>query len=171
MATSPMKTVFQHLRKAVLCREAEGMTDGQLLKHFIEARDERAFAALVLRHGPMVLGVCRRVLGNIHDAGRQIAGGDRIGRVRTQCGLVLTRGRLTIARQLLHEAKCGMQIRICLIPAAALGLLQQLHRPMPGLHIAPFGKLKVGESQFAITRESATHHREVTRMCNALVQR
>jgi hypothetical protein len=64
-----------------------------------------------------------------------------------------------------------MQIGICLIPSVALSLLQQLHGPMPGLHISPFGKLKVGESQLTITRGSATHHREVTRMCNALVQR
>jgi RNA polymerase sigma factor (sigma-70 family) len=44
------------------------LTDGQLLGCFIERRDEAAFEALVLRHGPMVLGVCRRVLCRVHDA-------------------------------------------------------------------------------------------------------
>jgi RNA polymerase sigma factor (sigma-70 family) len=44
------------------------LTDSQLLARFIERRDEAAFEALVRRHGPMVLGVCRRVLGSVHDA-------------------------------------------------------------------------------------------------------
>src|SRR5271156_5122633 len=35
-----------------------GLTDGQLLDHYLTRRDESAFAALVMRHGPMVLGVC-----------------------------------------------------------------------------------------------------------------
>jgi hypothetical protein len=38
------------------------MTDGQLLEDYIRHRDEVALAALVRRHGPMVWGVCRRVL-------------------------------------------------------------------------------------------------------------
>jgi RNA polymerase sigma factor (sigma-70 family) len=68
MAASPIDAVFRHLRKTVLCRDFEGVTDGQLLQRFIDAHDERAFEALVLRHGPMVLGVCRRVVGSVDDA-------------------------------------------------------------------------------------------------------
>jgi RNA polymerase sigma factor (sigma-70 family) len=47
------------------------LTDGQLLEWFVAGRGESAeagFAALVDRHGPMVLCVCRQVLGNAHDA-------------------------------------------------------------------------------------------------------
>jgi RNA polymerase sigma factor (sigma-70 family) len=42
--------------------------DAELLGRWVRGRDEEAFAALVARHGPMVLGLCRRVLGNSHDA-------------------------------------------------------------------------------------------------------
>ncbi|HEX4611150.1 MAG TPA: RNA polymerase sigma factor, partial [Urbifossiella sp.] len=42
--------------------------DGKLLGLFIEHRDESAFAALVRRHGPMVWGVCRRIVGHHQDA-------------------------------------------------------------------------------------------------------
>jgi RNA polymerase sigma factor (sigma-70 family) len=41
---------------------AAGLTDGQLLERYLARRDESAFAALVMRHGPMVLGVCHAVL-------------------------------------------------------------------------------------------------------------
>ena len=44
-----------------------GLGEVQLLERFIERRDEPAFAALVARHGPMVLGVCRRLLVDPHD--------------------------------------------------------------------------------------------------------
>ena len=50
---------------------AAGLTDGQLLDRFVRRRDETAeaaFAALVDRHGAMVLRVCRQVLGDEHDA-------------------------------------------------------------------------------------------------------
>jgi RNA polymerase sigma factor (sigma-70 family) len=42
--------------------------DRQLLERFVARRDEDAFAELVARHGPLVYGVCRRVLRDAHDA-------------------------------------------------------------------------------------------------------
>ena len=68
MATAQMDTVVWHLRRAVLPQDRAGSTDGQLLASFIERKDAAAFEALVRRHGPMVFGVCRRIVGNHHDA-------------------------------------------------------------------------------------------------------
>ena len=47
---------------------ATALPEGQLLRRFVAERDESAFSTLVSRHGPMVLGVCRRVLGTRPDA-------------------------------------------------------------------------------------------------------
>jgi RNA polymerase sigma factor (sigma-70 family) len=68
MATAQLDTVIRHLRRTVLRQDGAGRTDGQLLASFIDQKDEAAFEALVRRHGPMVFGVCRRVVGNHHDA-------------------------------------------------------------------------------------------------------
>src|SRR3974390_3038884 len=68
MATAQMDTVIRHLRRAVLRQDGGAWTDGQMLGSFIDQKDEAAFEALVRRHGPMVFGVCRRVVGNHHDA-------------------------------------------------------------------------------------------------------
>jgi RNA polymerase sigma factor (sigma-70 family) len=67
MATHATGGVLRQLRLALRPDDAEA-TDGQLLQGFLAHRDEAAFAALVRRHGPMVLGVCRRVLRHQHDA-------------------------------------------------------------------------------------------------------
>lgn len=66
MATTQMEVVFRHLRGAALLEN--GLTDAQLLERFITERDEAAFEAVVRRHGPMVWGVCRRVLRVEADA-------------------------------------------------------------------------------------------------------
>src|SRR5438105_10558313 len=68
MATGQLNGVIQHLCEVMLPREGAGLTDVQLLEDYISRRDEAAFAALVRRHGPMVWGVCRRVLHDHHDA-------------------------------------------------------------------------------------------------------
>src|SRR5260221_8379742 len=68
MPTSSMYSVIQHLRLTVRLQDEAGLTDAQLLEQFIEHRDEAAFAALVRRHGSMVMGVCHRVVRNHQDA-------------------------------------------------------------------------------------------------------
>jgi RNA polymerase sigma factor (sigma-70 family) len=45
-----------------------GLSDASLLRQFVSLRDEEAFAALVARHGPMVLSVCQSVLRESRDA-------------------------------------------------------------------------------------------------------
>lgn len=66
--TQPLDTLLAHFRHSVLAAGDPCVPDSQLLAQFIARRDEAAFAALVKRHGPMVLGVCRRILGNGPDA-------------------------------------------------------------------------------------------------------
>jgi RNA polymerase sigma factor (sigma-70 family) len=60
--------VNRHLRRAILPSGRAGLTDGQLLSAYVVSRDEAALGSLVRRHGPMVWGVCRRILGDHHDA-------------------------------------------------------------------------------------------------------
>jgi RNA polymerase sigma factor (sigma-70 family) len=68
MAARHLTHVVQTLRRATLPGEDAGRTDGQLLERYVRGREEAAFAALVRRHGPMVWGVCRRMLRHEQDA-------------------------------------------------------------------------------------------------------
>ncbi len=67
LAMNKVIEVIHHVRRAALLRDGAGLTDAQLLGYFVERGDEAAFAALVKQHGPMVWGVCRRLLSH-HDA-------------------------------------------------------------------------------------------------------
>lgn len=67
MANGPLNLVVHQLRRTALLRETAEATDGQLMACYAARRDEVAFEALVRRHGPMVWGVCRRVLTNPQD--------------------------------------------------------------------------------------------------------
>jgi RNA polymerase sigma factor (sigma-70 family) len=68
MADGHLSTVLRHIRQFVNARVADSPSDGELLERYASRRDDGAFAALVQRHGPVVLGVCRRVLRDAHEA-------------------------------------------------------------------------------------------------------
>lgn len=68
MANRSVSSVVQQLRRTFLPANGAGLSDAQLLDAYLSQRDEAALAALVRRHGPMVWGVCRRVLHGHHDA-------------------------------------------------------------------------------------------------------
>src|SRR6267378_2429308 len=68
MAATDLNKAVENLRGALVEQDAAGATDGDLLTRYVRLRDETAFEMLVRRHGPMVLGVCRRLLHNPHDA-------------------------------------------------------------------------------------------------------
>src|SRR5262249_30842906 len=58
----------RQLTKLAHTSALQGVADRELLERFASRRDQDAFAVLVRRHGPMVLGVCRSVLGQAQDA-------------------------------------------------------------------------------------------------------
>lgn len=66
MANTPLIQVVDQLRRSVQAQS--GLTDGELLEAYLTRRDEAAFECLIWRHGPAVLGACRRILQNEIDA-------------------------------------------------------------------------------------------------------
>ncbi len=66
---STTQTDFLRYLRTLTARQSTGvLSDQQLLERFLHDRSEASFAALVARHGPMVLSVCRRVLRHAQDA-------------------------------------------------------------------------------------------------------
>ncbi len=68
MASGPRESVHRGLDRVFHQGTVAGLAEGELLRQFVASRDGVAFEALVARHGPLVLGVCRRMLGDHHDA-------------------------------------------------------------------------------------------------------
>ena len=68
MTIPPLAEVLRCLGALAANRGEDDRSDTDLLGRFVVRRDESAFAALLERHGPLVLAVCRRVTGNLHDA-------------------------------------------------------------------------------------------------------
>src|SRR5690242_3927214 len=60
--------VLRHIRRLVTGEQVAGAADAEMLSRFARHRDEGAFAELVRRHSPLVLGVCRRLLRQEQDA-------------------------------------------------------------------------------------------------------
>jgi RNA polymerase sigma factor (sigma-70 family) len=61
-------TLLQYIQQLAIRPALDNFGDAALLGRFIETRDEAAFAALVHRHGSLVMHVCLRILGNRTDA-------------------------------------------------------------------------------------------------------
>jgi len=68
MSRTSLSDLLLHVRKCLALEQARDVSDADLLKSFLTSRDDTAFAVLVHRHGPMVLSVCERVLGDAHAA-------------------------------------------------------------------------------------------------------
>ena len=56
MGSGRNRPIFRDLNRLLGAGSLIGLSDAQLLNRFVDRRDEEAFAALVARHGPMVLG-------------------------------------------------------------------------------------------------------------------
>lgn len=65
---APRDNLIRYIRRLASHAEPAEASDAALLGRFLANRDERAFAALVERYAALVLQVCWRILGNIHDA-------------------------------------------------------------------------------------------------------
>ena len=68
MDNASLSAVLRQVRKLAGAQGSEGRSDSELLDAFLSRQDATAFAALVQRHGPMVLNVCHRVLHQREDA-------------------------------------------------------------------------------------------------------
>jgi RNA polymerase sigma factor (sigma-70 family) len=68
MATTELGTVLRHIRHLAADAGGTERGDADLLRAFLDAKDQPAFEELVRRHGPMVLRVARRALPDWNDA-------------------------------------------------------------------------------------------------------
>jgi RNA polymerase sigma factor (sigma-70 family) len=63
-----MQTAVHRLVHRLRIQSLGSLSDRHLIDAFAKAGDESAFTELVRRHGSLVLGVCRRILGNVQDS-------------------------------------------------------------------------------------------------------
>src|SRR5262245_50975182 len=68
MRRSGVDKAVEHIRKLAAAQQLAGLSDRELLECYLAGKEEAAFTVIVKRHGPMVLGVCRRLLHNVQDA-------------------------------------------------------------------------------------------------------
>src|SRR5262245_40927897 len=68
MTNTPCHPLLRFLRRLAVPHDTRALADEELLARFVGGRDEAAFTGLVQRHGPMVFGVCTRLLGHSPEA-------------------------------------------------------------------------------------------------------
>lgn len=131
---------------------ADPLSDAALLDRFVTARDDAAFTALVHRHTPMVLGVCRRILRNEADAedacqATFLVFVRKAGSIRPQAMVggwlhgvarnTARRARLMALRRLRHEATAGAVPRRCPVEAELREVIDRELERLPGRYKTP----------------------------------
>src|SRR5207253_7939319 len=127
MAQAQLRSVIRQLYQ-VAGKSATGeLSDRQLLERFAGGHEEAAFAALVRRHGPLVLGVCWRRLHDWHEAEDAFQAtflllARKAGRIRWResvgnwlyevASRVATKAKAHAARRRAHEQKAATEAQL-----------------------------------------------------------
>src|SRR5262249_42606159 len=122
MSRPTASPILHLIRRTLAERGAAGCRDEELLERFLAGNDESAFEAILCRHGPMVLGLCRALLGSDADAGnasepafptgarragRARGGGSRGGWLHGVASRPALKARAGFARRRKHEARAA----------------------------------------------------------------
>jgi RNA polymerase sigma factor (sigma-70 family) len=127
MASASVHPVIRFIRRLTEADPTGEPGDGQLLARFAGRRDEAAFATLLQRHGPMVYGVCRRILGD----------GPDVDDAFQATFLVLVRKAGSIGRpDLLGNWLYGVAYRTALKARASLARRRAELQPLPEVAVA-----------------------------------
>jgi RNA polymerase sigma factor (sigma-70 family) len=157
MADAALTSLVQYLRRTVAGPQEQ--TDGQLLERFLRHREEAAFTTLLQRHGPMVLGVCRRLLG--HDAAEDA--------FQATWLVLLHRARSIRKRESLGSWLYGVAYRTALKARAEAARRGLLERPLLEVPAAPsvsnLGAAELRAELDAEVRRLARHYRAPVVLC------
>ena len=150
MAIETLGVALRHINRLFSEGVVAGLSDAQLLERFLGQGDAEAFEALVARHGPMVLSVCRAILRDPHDAedafqatflvlvknGGMIRGRDALaGWLHRVAHRVAIQANTAAARRRTLERKVGQMAVAASTngPAASNDLLPALHEEIARL--------------------------------------
>ncbi len=133
------------IRRVVGALERRTETDQELLRRFVDRRDESAFTAVIRRHGPMVLRVAWRTLQNEHDAED----------VFQATFLVLSQKADTLRRQAsLGSWLYGVAYRLALKAKAMAGECRKREQRVLATPVAtPLAQITVQEAQAILDQE------------------
>ena len=150
MAIETLGAALRQIKRLFAEGVVTGLSDAQLLERFLTRGEAAAFEALVARHGPMVLSVCRGILRDPHDAedafqatflvlvkkGGTVRGRDALaGWLHQVAHRVAIQANIAAARRRTREKEVGRMAVPTLMndPAALDDLRQALHEEIDRL--------------------------------------